>query len=362
MLTQELELTSPASGKLINIGAIGAGMVMQIAHLPAIALCPSMRLVGIADLDEELARSVALQNDCAETFACHTKLLRQSEVDAVVVVTNRSFTPELVRDALNAGKHVLSEKPMAMTLSTARELADLAERKGLVYGVGFMKRYDAGVLRAKALLNELFTTARLGRLVQVCGRNFCAQYVGCCEDYIRSSLPRTEAPQPDLPEWIAPKLLRHYDWFANVGLHSLNLLRFLLVDPLSLRHAAVGYEHSVSLLLEARGAPVSLNLGQAATGRWEETLEFFFERGRLELSMTSLKQRDTCAAVTLDENTQGAQTRFQGHHALTAWCFTEQMRAFAEAVAGNRTALLAPALDSLRDMELLEEIFMKEQG
>lgn len=339
-------------------------MVSQIAHISAIEQTASLQIAGVADLNAALVDRVAARHSC-RSFTSHLDLLKECQHEAVVVVTHRTHTAELVRDALNYGKHVLSEKPMAMTLPIAQELVALARSKGLVYVVGFMKRYDAGVLRAQAILAELVSSRRLGALIYVRGKNFCAEYVGYCEDYIRSEASTAVPSAPTLPitpEWLQPELARKYDWFANVGLHSINLLRFLLGADLSVRHAVVAYDQAATVMFDAVGIPITLDLGRAATGRWEESFEFFFERGRLELQLTSLKQRDRCAAVTLDENVGEAKTSCWGHDTSEPWSFTRQMQAFADAIAGRPNALLATGEDSLKDMELLEEIFQFVQG
>jgi predicted dehydrogenase len=348
-----------------RLGVIGLGMVSQLVHLPAVYKTYGLELVAIADLDEALASRVARRYGVKQVYPIHAPLLSCPDVDAIVVITHRNVTASIVRDALQCGKHVLSEKPMAMTLATAGELVDLARQKGVVYCVGFMKRYDVGVARAQSLLAELSSSRRLGRLLHVRGKNFCAEYVGYCEDYIRGDKVTAVLPAPTFPmtpEWLLPKLARKYDWFANVGLHSINLLRYLLNDALSLRHADFSYEQSASVMFDAAGVPVSVDFGHSATGKWEESFEFFFERGRLELQLTSLKQRDRCAAVTLDENVDEAKTTYWGHDTREPWCFTQQMQAFADAIQGNTAALLTSGEDCLRDMELLEEIFLYVQG
>jgi predicted dehydrogenase len=349
----------------IRLGVIGVGMVSQLAHLPAIGRTVGLKLVAIADMNESLAKQVAKRHVAECIHSVHTSLLDDPDINAVAIVIHRNGTAALVRDALQRGKHVFSEKPMAMTLTVAQELVALARRHERIYAVGFMKRYDAGVLRAQAILADLVSSPRLGRLIFVRGKNFCAEYVGYCEDYIRgeASIAVPAAPTfPVTPDWLRPELARKYDWFANVGLHSINLLRFLLGADLSVRHAEVAYDQAATVMFDATGVPITLDLGRSATGRWEESFEFFFERGRLELQLTSLMQRDRCAAVTLDENLGEAKTSYWGYDTTEPWSFTRQMQAFADAIAGKPEALLATGEDSLKDMQLLEDIFQFAQG
>jgi predicted dehydrogenase len=124
----------------IRIRVIGLGMVGQLVHLPAIDKTLELELLAIADLDEILASRITRRYGVAQVHSIHTSLLNCPEVDAVVIVTHRNVTASVVKDALQRGKHVLSEKPMAMTLAFVHELVDLASQKGLVYGAVFSQR------------------------------------------------------------------------------------------------------------------------------------------------------------------------------------------------------------------------------
>lgn len=346
----------------IRIGVIGTGMVSQIAHLPAMARTPHAQIMALADHNIALAQQVAKRFNVPYIYNHHTELIEDKNIDAVVIVTHRHITSNIVRDALSAGKHVLSEKPMAMTQEVARELVELAQRQQRIYAVGFMKRYDPGVNKARDILAGLFASKRLGPLIFIRGKNFCAEYVGQCEDYVHKehifNLKREKENHGSYPEWLSPSLRQKYDWFANVGLHNLNLLRYLLNADLQVRRADLHYQNAVCIQLEATGVPVSLDLGKSATGRWEESFEFFFERGRLKLQLTSLKQRDQNAFVILDENLAEAKTTQFG--TLGPWSFVKQMQTFVNAVnvvKESNCNLVTSGQDSLKDMELMDEIF-----
>ncbi|WP_439368810.1 Gfo/Idh/MocA family oxidoreductase [Bradyrhizobium sp. DASA03120] len=74
-------------------------------------------------------------------------------MSAVVVVTKRRATGPIVLDALNTGRHVQSEKPMACTIVQAASLVEAARRQRLIYSMGYVKRHDARVARALDLVN-----------------------------------------------------------------------------------------------------------------------------------------------------------------------------------------------------------------
>src|SRR5260370_32114075 len=93
-------------------------------------------------------------------------MLDDPEIEAGVVVTRRHATGPIVLDALQSGRHVLSEKPMAHTRAQAERLVS-AQPGGKRYAVGDMKRHDAGVAQAKILLDALRLSGELGQVVLV---------------------------------------------------------------------------------------------------------------------------------------------------------------------------------------------------
>ena len=97
----------------------------------------------------------------ARCYATHDALLKDPEVDAIAV-TPRSMIFEVARDCLLPVKHLHTEKPMTLRYDQAQELVDLAKEKNLTYAVGFMRRYDAGIQRAKDIFESWVQTGRMG--------------------------------------------------------------------------------------------------------------------------------------------------------------------------------------------------------
>ena len=93
------------------------------------------------------------------TYENHTQLLNDPEVEAVIVITPRDITGPVAYDCLKANKHVFTEKPMAGTLEQGEKLVQEAKKNNLQYVVGYMKRYDEGVIEGKKILNSLIETS-----------------------------------------------------------------------------------------------------------------------------------------------------------------------------------------------------------
>ena len=137
---------------MIAIGIIGCG-AWGPNHIRVFSGLPSSRVVAAADVDEERLRRV---HDLYPGLRCerdYARLLSDRDVEAVVVATPTSTHYTVVRDALEAGKHVLSEKPLAETSAQAEELVASARERGLALMVGHVFLFNAGIAKLKEILD-----------------------------------------------------------------------------------------------------------------------------------------------------------------------------------------------------------------
>ena len=138
---------------MIRIGIIGCGKIAQVRHLPEYAANPHAELVGYYDKNQERAREVAAQYG-GRVYDSYFDLLNDPQIDAVsVCVENRSHA-EITTYALYSGKHVLCEKPMAVTLAECESMVAAAERNGKRLMIGHNMRFDPVHRRAKELLEQ----------------------------------------------------------------------------------------------------------------------------------------------------------------------------------------------------------------
>lgn len=125
---------------MITVGLIGAGYIGPI-HLGALARLGGVKVKTVIDVNGELAKKAAAAYNVPNSGTDHREVINDPDIDVIHNCTPNKYHYQITKDALNAGKQVLSEKPLAMDLKEAEELVDLAEKKRAVTGIDFCYRY-----------------------------------------------------------------------------------------------------------------------------------------------------------------------------------------------------------------------------
>lgn len=123
----------------IRVGVLGLGQGRS--HLRAFQVSAGSRVVAVCDSDQSLAERVAREMDVPRVYADYAQLLADRAVDLIVVATPDHLHGAHTILALEAGKHVLSEIPMTLTLEECRQIIALTDRSGLKYQMGNQVRY-----------------------------------------------------------------------------------------------------------------------------------------------------------------------------------------------------------------------------
>lgn len=150
--------------KKIRFGLIGCGKIVQVSHVPSLnELGSKAEISALFDINPAAAGKI--QTDYAPDAKICTSIpaLLKTEIDAVIISTPNSTHYRLCRQALNAGKHVLIEKPMAVNLRQADEMIALAEKKHLVLQVNQSLRFSPEYVKIKKLIDS----GRIGKPLHI---------------------------------------------------------------------------------------------------------------------------------------------------------------------------------------------------
>jgi predicted dehydrogenase len=128
--------------KTLKIGLIGTGGIARSCHIPGYkAAHEDAEIVWACDVDAELAKKVADEHGIPNVTANYQDVLADKDVDAVSVTTPNKHHLKPTVDALNAGKHVLCEKPLAMNAEEARQMCRAAKDSGKILQVALQQRF-----------------------------------------------------------------------------------------------------------------------------------------------------------------------------------------------------------------------------
>jgi predicted dehydrogenase len=127
--------------KKIGVAMIGCGGIALQNHLPGFALCPQAQVVALCDTNAAVLDRAKTQTGLSEAFANYQDALKHPGVDAVVIATPNFTHAPIALAAFAAGKHVMSEKPIAMNLVEAKQMLAAAEAAKVVHMTAFTYRF-----------------------------------------------------------------------------------------------------------------------------------------------------------------------------------------------------------------------------
>src|SRR5262249_9183330 len=138
--------------RLLRIGVLGCGPIAQIAHFDACRKARNAELYAICDVAEDLLAKMAAVHEPRKTYRDFDAMLADPGVEAVILATADQYHVPLCLRALAAGKHVLIEKPLGVSVEECEALR--AELRGtkLVLQVGNNRRFDPGIAFAREFL------------------------------------------------------------------------------------------------------------------------------------------------------------------------------------------------------------------
>ena len=137
----------------VKVGVIGAGGIAQLAHLPSYHKIEDVELVGIADTNEELAKTISNKYHCG----CYTdfkQMVDKNELDAVSICTPPFARIGIIQYLLENNINILCEKPLANSYQTALEIKRMVERSSVQFMMGFTLRFFDWYQSAFELIQE----------------------------------------------------------------------------------------------------------------------------------------------------------------------------------------------------------------
>jgi len=190
----------------IGAGIVGAGFIGP-AHVEALRRLPGVEVLALAGADAASARSKAERLGIGLSFGDYRELLAREEIEVVHVCTPNHLHYRMTRDALEAGKHIVCEKPLAVEAREARELVELASARRRVNAVHFNVRYYPLMRQLKRMVEK----GEMGRIFSIHG-SYLQDWLFYETDY----------------NWrLEPKLSGPSRAIADIGSHWMDLVEYV---------------------------------------------------------------------------------------------------------------------------------------
>ncbi len=194
---------------MFGIGIIGCGKIAQVRHIPEYAAHPEAKLVGFYDINQQRAAELAAKYG-GRAYATVEELLAEPEIQAVSICAANFAHAELTIAALNAGKHVLCEKPMATNLADCEAMVQAADANGKFLMIGHNQR----LAKAHSLARKLIVEGLIGDIITF-------------RTIFGHGGPETWSIDPGKNTWFFDKNRAAMGAMADLGIHKTDLIQFL---------------------------------------------------------------------------------------------------------------------------------------
>lgn len=225
--------------KPIRVGVAGLGMVAQIMHLPYLKEMEEFEIAAVCDVSKKLTNYIGDYFGVENRYTDAEEMVRKAGLDAVLILT--FYHSDIAKTAAREGVHIFCEKPVAFSLKECDEMIKAADKAGIVFMVGYMKRYDDGYLLGLKHF-EAMKKSRDIRMIHVhdaCFQNDLATRSMCSlikfDDVPASIITDTNRLiEKRLREAMgdAPEFVKYcYRLLLETGSHDVNVLRGAFGDP-----------------------------------------------------------------------------------------------------------------------------------
>jgi 1,5-anhydro-D-fructose reductase (1,5-anhydro-D-mannitol-forming) len=311
-------------------GIVGLGRIAGTEIAPAITASASSALISVVSRDQGRAEAFAREHGAVSAVDDYAKMLADPAVRAVYIATPNAQHAEQVIGAARAGKHVLCDKPLALTVPDAQRCVEECRAAGVRLGITFQTRFFDGMAEAAALIRD----GGIGRVVTA------EAQIGT-----RGNLPKG---------WRTDPGLAGLGTLNNIGVHALDILRYLIGSEVSevaaMMSSEPGFEVDTTDLVLLRfrnGTLGQLNASQAVPHPRDD-IALYGTEGRVLAPNLSRPDRDSVMSFITADDEREFPVSSRGSYLRT-------IEAFAEAVENGRDPSPSGE-DGLRSVQLTTAI------
>lgn len=331
--------------KKLRFGIIGAGGIADRRTLPGMMLAKNAEIVAVMEILPDVAESLRVKYNAKYAYTTAEEVIKNPEVDAVYIASPVVFHASQAKLAADYGKHILLEKPIAMSIEEGEEVVNYVESKGVKFAAGFMMRFGAHIMNMKKAIAD----RKIGQVVNGYSQFTCW-------------LPNSSG------NWRLVKAKSGGGSLMDMGVHCIDLMEYILdsrvVEVASFNDTLTfdyDVEDSSTLLMKmANGVQcvvqTNFNIPDEAS-KWR--MEFFGTRGRL-MGDNVIGQIDGGTLSGFFMDSVAGYNATQNHDANNGELidaefgnmYTREVESFADSVLNDKP-LVVPASDALHVQKVI---------
>ncbi|MFN8007286.1 MAG: Gfo/Idh/MocA family oxidoreductase [Terriglobia bacterium] len=263
--------------RLLRIGVLGCGPISQFAHFDACRKSRNAELYAICDVAEDLLNKMGSIHEPKVAYRDFDAMLLDPNVEAVIIATADQFHVPFCLKALAAGKHVLVEKPLGVSVEECEELRRRVAESKLVFQVGNNRRFDPGATFACQFIRD-----EIGQLMGF-KSNYCdSTYRYTMTDNLQPIPRHSQAARKPAGD---PKADKRRYFMLTHGSHLVDTARFLAGEISSVRARLSERFGAYCWFVDtdfANGCLGHLDLTIAIRGDFEESFQIYGEKGSIK--------------------------------------------------------------------------------
>lgn len=311
----------------VRFGLVGAGGIAQ-AYAQAFEVSDAAQLVAVADTRQEAATAMAERMKC-RSFASHQTMAEEVELDAVIVCTPPASHPEICTYFLERQIHVLCEKPLSISSTSAKEMQAVAAKSGAILTMGSKFRYAEDVVKAKSII----ASGILGEIVLF-------------ENAFTSRVDM-------LSRWNSNPAISGGGVLIDNGTHSVDIMRYFLgplaeiqvVEGKRIQELAV--EDTVRIFVKSKGGVMgNIDLSWSINKEIDWYIRIYGSQGTISVGWKESKYRQSASQEWIQFG--------NGYNKVQS--FRSQIDNFSKAIAGKE-ALVITSEDAIASVEVIESAY-----
>lgn len=297
---------------MARIAIIGCGTITRLRHAPECKNNENITLCGFYDLNQERCKEFAEEYH-TKAYASFEEVLDDENVDGVIICTANRFHCEMTVKALEHGKHVMCEKPIAVTLEEAEKMIDAADKAGKFLMIAHNQRFDA----VNKKLKEIADSGELGRIISF-------------RTVFGHGGPENWSVDKSKNTWFLDKKQAGLGAMGDIGIHKADLIHWLINDDIKYvmgkvltldKKTADGEliavdDNAFCVLESETGIVGTLEASWSHYGRCTNGTYLYFEKGivesdnELEEQITIIKKDGTREKFHIEEQESGMAEAF----------------------------------------------------